>query len=151
MSPHKRLNVCVFWFDVRVASDGIVLKLFERLVLKDCSTGSLVGVAAISDSSSGIEGAYALRSLVQAMLLLRPGTDELILFPSRRRTFRSRCFVGDATYWRGKVGSAGRPCSAANGQFSFGEFEPVVLNRGCRIGRTGESNKSRDLIEATLL
>jgi hypothetical protein len=79
--------------------------LFDRFEgsLNESLLLSKRGRSGVGSSSSSSTGAIALRSFEHAILLRLPGTEELILLPSRNRTFRSLNFAGDATYCLGKA------------------------------------------------
>lgn len=108
--------------------------------------------AANVSSSNMISGANAFLSLVQAMLLRLPGTDDGTLFPSNRRTFRSWYLLGEEMSWRGKVVDAFAPLESSvsknAGLFSSDvSLEGVMLKRGILNGRTGEAIISGSNIE----
>lgn len=91
-------------------------------------------VCSSSDSSvKTIDGAIDLPSLLHAILLRRPGTEEGTLFPKRKRTLRSLNLVGEDASCRANDS----PLSEKDGQlFSLGL---VSLKRGCRKRLTGDS------------
>lgn len=134
----------LFWLDTDLFEFPRGLMLLDLVCLWNLGEDRESEKSSTILSSNIMRGANAFLSLVQAILLRLPGTEDGTLLPSNRRTFRSWNLPGDDANCLGKTlipSVESEPVLSRNaGWFSSAVSLPgVTLKRGIRKGLTGES------------